>query len=530
MMRRRIYIESYLLKPLDKTLSTSFGWELYRISKTLSAAEPMNLLAIKKNLNDYLKLNVEKPSLLHSRILQLASKLAGAERFSMVAFSRLWGLEYLRPEDWERFITDDRKEVPSLAEKVIQQASKEAAKEDDQGALVYILPHLDMAIGESPDNLWLALNKAKVLLGLGRNDDALKFALDVTRAKPNDYWTWELLGDISANPDNDLDLSCYCKALLCSSDDRFTGKVRLKLASKLIERGEYPAAKYEINRILISKERDGYKVPREVDNMVSQAWYEKTECPHSNDSFYRSHKTAAEDLLFSQLPWISANLGETFTVPGKENKPNRRLYLKANSGPIEVVIPDSKLNIPDVETGEAISVKGEWDAQKRFQVYVVSRRDQGRLWDIFEERIGVVDHVNHQKELIHFIIDRNIDGVIHFSALESRFNEGDAIAVRVAQYTSKQGTRYRVLTSSATVAEPPESLKKTFHEEVRISDQLGFTESDIFIPPPMVIEAALRDGDTVHGIALLNYNKKRGEWSWKALSVAQVDSLENEDN
>jgi tetratricopeptide (TPR) repeat protein len=519
-----IYRKLLANPPSDIDICTSLGWELYRISKALLDREPVNILAFKKNLNEYLKLNVEKPSLLHTCILQVASKFAGAERFSMVAFSRLWGLEYLRPEDWERFVTDDRKELPSLAEKVIQQASKEVSKGNDQGLLSYILQYLDKAIAEYPDNIWLSLNKAKVLLGLGRNDDALKFAIEVTRAKPNDYWTWELLGDITTTSGSDLSLSCYCKALLYSSDDRFSGKVRLKLATLLVERGQLPEAKYEINRVLVAKEKEGNKIPDQVEGFVSQAWYAKASLSQSNEDFYRSHKAAAEDLLFRQLPWIAANIGEVFTIPGKENKPKRKLYLKIDSDPIEVVIPDGKFAIPDGVVGNAIRVKGEWDAQNRFQIYMVSQRIADGLWDVFTEHVGVVDHVNHQKKLIHYIVDRKTDGVIPFSDLESTFKAGDAIAVKLAIYTTKQGCRHRTLAATRTDIEPPQSLKKTFHEKVNVLDQLCFTTSDIFIPPPLLQGGGVQDGNVVSGVALLNYDKKRGEWGWKAITIEEVSA------
>ena len=79
-----------------------------------------------------------------------------------------------------------------------------------------------------------------------------------------------------------------------------------------------------------------------------------------------------------------------------------------------------------------IKIKGEKDKENRFQVYTLKKRDTTIDWDIFEEHIGVVDHVNKQKEVIHFIVRPNIDGVIRFSELEESFLEGDAIAVNMA--------------------------------------------------------------------------------------------------
>lgn len=466
-------------------IQNSLGWELYKISKELIAKDPIDVLAVKRNLHEYLKLNVEKPSLLHTCYLQVASKFAGAERFSMLAFARLWGLEFLRLEDWERFVTDDGKELPSLAEKVIQQASKEAAKSKDTESLSYILPHLDKAIAECPENIWLSLNKAKVLLGLGRNDDALTFALDVTRAKVNDFWTWDLLGDISVGSENDVSLSCYCKALLCSSDDKFTGKVRLKLAKLLVDRGDLAEAKHEISRVVAHKQKEGLKVPAEIDQIATQPWYTDVSLPPSNNHYYRANIAEAETLLFSQLPWIAANVGEVFSVLGKEDKPKRKLFLKTSSEPKEVTILESKFEFPDAAAGDAIRIKGETDSKERFQVYVIDKRDSGEPWDVFVERVGVVDHVNKQKQLIHFIVDRKVDGVIPFSELTATFVEGDAIAVKLSKYTTKQGVRFRVLKANNTDKELDASIRKTFQDIVRVSNGMGFTTTGIFIPPPV---------------------------------------------
>lgn len=96
----------------DTAIQTSLAWELYKLSKELMVQKNMNLNVVKKHLNDYLKLKVEKPSLLHSCFLQLASKLGGDNNFNMLVFVRLWGLNYLRSEDFDRYVTNDGKEYP----------------------------------------------------------------------------------------------------------------------------------------------------------------------------------------------------------------------------------------------------------------------------------------------------------------------------------------------------------------------------------------------------------------------------------
>lgn len=514
-----LYRQAGRLGPLDSLVQTNLGWDLYRHTKQLLDAEPVDFSGIRRNLHDYLKLDVEKPSLLHTCCLQLAAKLASQERLNLLKFLPLWDLQHLRAEDYQRHRAEDGKEYPSLAEKVIQQAGKEAAAAGDAQDLNYILPYLDAANERFPDNVWLKLDKAKGLLGLGRHDDALAFGMAVTKAKANEYWAWELLGDIVALTDSAAALGCYCKALCCPADDKFTGKVRLKLAQSMIETRDFPAAKLEVETVLRQKEREGQRIPESAERIASQPWFASTTANVSNADYYRAHAGAAESLLLNQLPWIAATFGDRFVIPGMENKPKRRIFIKTPSDPLEVNVPERRFGLKGLAVGDGLQVKGEFDEKKRFQIYVIEARPTTTRWDVFPVRIGVVDHVNQGKQLLHFIVDRMIGGVIPLAELSSLFKQGDAIAVKVSKRSTDKGTSYRVLHAEATHGKPSPQVRKDFDEAVRLSDGMGFTESDIFIPPHLVIEFQLLDGQKVAGTAILNFNKKKGNWGWKAIAL-----------
>lgn len=513
------YRKAFATGPGDKEAQTGFGWELFKHCKKLMAAESVNLGVIKRNLNEYLKLDVEKPSLLHSCVLQLAAKLAGQDKFSMLVFSRLWNLDNLRPEDFERFRTEDGKEYPSLAEKVVQQAGKEAATSENVHEHEHILPRLDMAIERFPDNVWLKLDKAKVLLALGMHEEALTFGLTVAKAKSNDYWAWGLLGDIVLSTDEEAALGCYCKALSCPAEDKFTGKIRLKVARRMLESNNLSAAKLEVETVARSKESEGHRIPEDVAEIASQPWFSETAAASSNRDFYKSKLPAAEALLFGSLPWIDACVGEKYAVPGKDDKPKRTIFLKSSSLPTEASIPESKLGRRKVAPGDAIRVKGEFDDNQRFKVFVLEGRESESEWDVFPESIGVVDHVNRDKGILHFIVDRDIDGVVPLAKLSESFSEGDSIALRLSSYIAKHGPAYRVHLANASDKQPGSAIKKQFCEEVRVSNGMGFTESDVFVAPPLVSRHRLEDGSRVSGTAVLSFNKKRGTWGWKAVAI-----------
>lgn len=514
-----LYRRAGRLGPLDPEVQANLAWDMFRHAKQLLDAEQVDFNSVRQYLHEYLKLEVEKPSLLHSCFLQLAAKLAGHDKLNLLKFLPLWNLQHLRADDYQRYRAEDGKEYPSLAEKVIQQAGKEAAASASAQNLNYILPYLDTAIERFPDNVWLKLDKAKGLLSLGRHDDALAFGMTVTKAKANDYWAWELLGDIVAITDPAAALGCYCKALCCPADDKFTGKVRLKLAQFMIEANDFPAAKLEVETVLRHKEREGQRIPEAAERIASQPWFASLPSNESNADYYRAHVGAAETLLLSQLPWIEANLGDRFVIPGMENKPKRKIFIKTQSDPLETSIPEWKLGLKAPSTGDGLRVKGEFDEKKRFQIYALEARTTQERWDVFPTRVGVVDHVNKEKQVLHFIVDRTLDGIIPLAELPAPFREGNAIAVKVAKRSTDKGTMYRVLHAEATHERPGPQVRKEFSETCRVSNGMGFTDSDIFIPPPMVAGYQIQDGQRVDGTAILSFNKKHGNWGWRAIAL-----------
>lgn len=91
-----VYRQAWSQGALDPQAQTNLGWDLYKHAKQLLAADHVNFSAVKRNLHDYLKLDVEKPSLLHACFLQLGARLAGQEKLNMLKFLQLWDLKHLR--------------------------------------------------------------------------------------------------------------------------------------------------------------------------------------------------------------------------------------------------------------------------------------------------------------------------------------------------------------------------------------------------------------------------------------------------
>ncbi|MDC3188122.1 tetratricopeptide repeat protein [Pseudoalteromonas elyakovii] len=518
-----IYTKALSEQPDNQDIRSSIGWEIYKLAKAQFNNENVNVFALKKLLNDYLKLNCNVPSLLHSLFLGLADKLTSHHNFNLAAFIKIWGIQNLRDEDFEPYVDDvTGNSYPSLASKVALHGTKQAVEHNDLEYLPLLLEVIDRVIPSSDDPIWLDLNKARALNLLGEYQKSFDLAVKVAKQKIGEYWIWELLGDIQGNYDKSSAFNCYCRALSSNPKENFIANLRLKLAELLIEQGNYSAAKYEVTCVMDARNREGWSIPEKAEMLQSQSWFSATEVAASNQSLYKEHAGKAEEVLFQNLPWIHANLGSVFSLPDKPNKKRRKIYLKNSEDrfPVEITLPENRFSFSSLSEGAAVRFKGELDRiTNRFTAYQFETRTTANQWDIFSSFIGVVDHVNVAKKLVHVIFDRGIDTVIPFSKTPGRLSVGDSVKAKLSKSKTKHGTKYQALTITKSDEKASTNVLKEFSDDVRISNGLGFTSTDIFIDRNLVEDCDVEDGDTVSGKAVLNYNKKRSSWGWKVIAI-----------
>ena len=70
--------------------------------------------------------------------------------------------------------------------------------------------------------------------------------------------------------------------------------------------------------------------------------------------------------------------------------------------------------------------------------------------DVVSFRVGVIDHINHEKSIIHVLVALGIDGTCAISLFDGQASIGDAVAERLAQHHSKQGIRSRIVAIEPT--------------------------------------------------------------------------------
>lgn len=525
----RIYAELAHQGRLDGDLKVSYGWELWHANRAGLKPDAAGKLderqvgRIRRHLKAYLDLGISDSPKLHSGILQQAHKLAGDGHLKLVPFTRIWDLENLQGSDFESFKTPEGKELPSLAEKVISLASREAASNGNRTDMQFIRPHLESAIDRFPENIFLKYRMVKLLEGLGESAEALKWAVDFARKKASEFWTWDILGDLQG--DKEMRLSCYAKALTCSNDDGFTGKVRIKFAKLLAER--FPGeAKAEIERVIEFKRREGNRISADIEQIISTDWFRNAHAKPATKQFYDGMASPAEEILFSHLPWVDACLGEEFEIDGKDGAKTRRRRKLLIAGPIipfETHVPASHPEVRGKVPGFPVAVQMEKSVGEPWKVSIHRIKERaGSSFDVFTDVIGVIDHVNHERGVLHFVVSKDIQATWPLSKFPDCAEPGLAVAAQMVHFFSKGEKRCNARSVTTSDALPKADVFRRFDESIEVRNGLGFTPTGIFIPPDIVASQHLVDGDSVVGKAVINFNKRRGVWGWKAITTQKL--------
>lgn len=252
-----------------------------------------------------------KPSESWSALLQTTLRLK-TEWPSFPDFCQWWGLDNLRPEDYQPVITPDGHRILSLAERVYMAYTKAILTQNRQNDIVQWEPTLAELINLHPAYIYLPYYLAKIRISLGKPQLVHHTMRTFARKKRDQFWVWELLGDIANTPEERFCL--YSKAITCPAKDEMLVSLREKMVSCLIQRQNYPQARFELDRLLATRQRNQWTLSPSLMQMQQADWYLATQPDASTDSFYTPYAKQAESLF------LPVNKTESRTFSGKLTK------------------------------------------------------------------------------------------------------------------------------------------------------------------------------------------------------------------
>jgi hypothetical protein len=308
-------------------------------------------------------------------------------------------------------------------------------------AIRNFLPWLDEVIEKHPEMVYPPYYKAKLLLKTGENEqDTLDALRPFVQRKSNEFWAWETMADVFQEND-DRKLACLCKALSFNSSEEFIINLRHKMASELIKREHYQAAKAEIEKIVEIREQNGWNILNTVKEWQNQEWYQSTQANQDNTELYQKNAPQADEILYEDTP----------------------------------------------------------------------------------EKNVVVEFVNKHKKVLNFVKDQSFSGFFNYAGYLDKPEIGDILKVRLKQEGNEGYHKVLTLQKDDETKEHPAITD--FQGQIKLKPPHNFglvISSDngkIFIHSKMVEKNKIEDKTGISGKAVLSYNKKRGEWEWKAIIV-----------
>jgi len=153
----------------------------------------------------------------------------------------------------------------------------------------------------------------------------------------------------------------------------------------------------------------------------------------------------------------------------------------------------------------------------------ISSAEELLFMDIPED-IVIVEFVNKDKKILNFIKDKITNGFFKYHGLIHKPKVGDVLQVRLQNKGNERF--YKVLTLkqlSKEYQKKSDAIKQISGSlQITGDHKFGFLDN-VFVPPDLINSRSLKNGDQLKGTAILSFNKRKNEWSWKVFEI----NLEN---
>ena len=143
------------------------------------------------------------------------------------------------------------------------------------------------------------------------------------------------------------------------------------------------------------------------------------------------------------------------------------------------------------------------------------------LYEDLPETIVVVDYVNEEKKILNFLLNRYYRGFFNYSQFDVNPKVGQVYKVKMKS-EGDEGY-HNVYSMSEKDNERASDLFYNFIGNISIHKGNSFGIIDgkqsVFVTGHQIKKYQLSDGDTVNGLAIANYDKKKKVWGWRLINV-----------
>lgn len=307
-----IRIKELQLSEDEKMIFDNCAWQIGSFLFAMNKADKVDYSKVNELFELIREFHFTKPSEAFSFLYKAFHKVY-PNWIGYLSFADWWDFKNFRAEDYLQEEFNGKRKM-SIVEQAYIAYSKKLLDGDfinsadkqrtiDRVKIESFLSKLDSLIHEHSNYQYPPYFKAKLLLKLGEGNDILASFLPFARQKRNDFWVWELMADIFPD-DKEKQFACYCKALTLKTPEDFLVKMRQLFAGILIEKELFNEAKTEIEKVILTREKHGWKIPAEVLLWKVADWYKSAKSYEDNQNLYLANARLAEEILFGDIPEV----------------------------------------------------------------------------------------------------------------------------------------------------------------------------------------------------------------------------------
>jgi tetratricopeptide (TPR) repeat protein len=292
--------EMVAYNPSDETMLTNQAvW--MAVSRLFSLGNPNKANAVLEAVFSAVRnWSFDRPSDLYSALLRAFLK-AGKQWSGLGDFLTWWQLSNLRPEDYLPGITNGNKKVMSTAEQAYIAYAKQLLSHPEPVAVQSLIVDLERLHEQHPEYQYPPYYQAKLLVATGSKEEAMTALMPFARRKQGEFWLWDLLAELYDNePENAI--ACLCRAVTCSTQEKFLVKARLGLAIKLNKVGKFSEALTELTKSLKARMDEGWNVYADSAEVIEKLQGKGAVILSNNKPLYQQYRPIADNLLYADIP------------------------------------------------------------------------------------------------------------------------------------------------------------------------------------------------------------------------------------
>lgn len=215
-------------------------------------------------------------------------------------------------------------------------------------------------------------------------------------------------------------------------------------------------------------------------------------------------------------------LEDTFAIVDYINKEKNIIHAITTENK-EVFFPQIK---PELQIGDFVTAKSyikKVKDENRTELRQIQKIDKGPVISKFQTQIAIVDGVNEQKQLFHFVISSKLQGIVKFTETNLRPSEGDFIKLSFVTKTDRERKlRVKILNIELTEEANPNLRKditgimemkyKNYDEEVPDFAFIG----DYYVPKYLLEKHNITADCRVNARAIYTGDK------WKVTEIERI--------